>query len=118
MPDDLFGNVAKLTTAHGFWEIMALAGDIAGGLVVTMPSFKELQNPATKNYVQKYLQGSVPAEKRMRIIKVLQNWTAGLHGPGTWHGAGSPQAQMISLYRAADLEEKKKIAKKIAGIVD
>ena len=118
MPDDLFGNVAKISTAHGFWQIMALAGDIAGGLVVTMPSFKELKNPATKGYVEKYLKAAVPAEKRMRITKVLQNWTAGLHGPGTWHGAGSTQAQMISLHRAANLEEKKRIAKKIAGIED
>lgn len=116
MPDDLFGNVAKISTAHGFWQIMALAGDIAGGLVVTLPSFKELKNPATKGYVEKYLKASVPAEKRMRITKVLQNWTAGLHGPGTWHGAGSTQAQMISLHRAANLEEKKRIARKIAGI--
>lgn len=118
MPDDLFGNVAKLSTAQGFWKIMALAGDIAGGLVVTLPSFKELKNPATKDYLTKYLKAKAPAEKRMRIIKVLQNWAAGLHGPGTWHGAGSPQAQMISLYRAANLEEKKKIAKRIAGITD
>ncbi len=118
MPDDLFGNVAKISTAHGFWQIMALAGDIAGGLVVTMPSFKELKNPATKGYVEKYLKAAVPAEKRMRITKVLQNWTAGLHGPGTWHGAGSTQAQMISLHRAANLEGKKRIAKKIAGIED
>jgi len=118
MPDDLFGNVAKISTAHGFWQIMALAGDIAGGLVVTMPSFKELKNPATKGYVEKYLKAAVPAEKRMRITKVLQNWTAGLHGPGTWHGAGSTQAQMISLHRAANIEEKKRIAKKIAGIED
>ena len=116
MPDDLFGNVAKISTAHGFWQIMALAGDIAGGLVVTMPSFRELKNPATKGYVEKYLKAAVPAEKRMRITKVLQNWTAGLHGPGTWHGAGSTQAQMISLHRSANLEEKKRIAKKIAGL--
>jgi len=118
MPDDLFGNVAKISTAHGFWQIMALAGDIAGGLVVTMPSFQELKNPATKGYVEKYLKAAVPAEKRMRITKVLQNWTAGLHGPGTWHGAGSTQAQMISLHRVANLEAKKRIAKRIAGIED
>jgi len=118
MPDDLFGNVAKISTAHGFWQIMALAGDIAGGLVVTLPSFKELKNPATKSYVEKYLKAAVPAEKRMRITKVLQNWTAGLHGPGTWHGAGSTQAQMISLHRAANIEEKKRLAKRIAGIED
>ncbi len=118
MPDDLFGNVAKISTAQGFWKIMALAGDIAGGLVVTMPSFQELKNPATKGYVEKYLKAAVPAEKRMKITKVLQNWTAGLHGPGTWHGAGSTQTQMISLHRTANLEAKKRIARKIAGIED
>jgi len=50
--------------------------------------------------------------------KVLPNWTAGLHGPGTWHGAGSTQTQMIALHRAANLEAKKRIARKIAGIED
>ena len=29
----------------------------------------------------------------MKIAKFLQHWTAGLHGPGTWHGAGAPQTQ-------------------------
>jgi 4-hydroxybutyryl-CoA dehydratase/vinylacetyl-CoA-Delta-isomerase len=87
-------------------------------VAVSLPSFQELKNPATKGYVEKYLKAVAPAEKRMRITKVLQNWTAGLHGPGTWHGAGSTQAQMISLLRAANLEEKKRIAKKIAGLED
>lgn len=116
MPDDMFGNVAKITTAYGFWQIMALAGDIAGGLVVTAPSLKDLRNEETRPYVEKYLAAAAPAEKRLRINKVLQNWTAGLHGPGTWHGAGSPQAQKIALYRSANLEEKKKIAREIAGL--
>lgn len=116
MPDDLFGNVAKITTAENFWKIMALAGDIGGGLIVTMPSMRELKNPETRPYIEKYLRAAAPAEKRMRITKVLQNWTAGLHGPGTWHGAGPPQAQKISLYRVANLEEKKKIALEIAGM--
>jgi 4-hydroxybutyryl-CoA dehydratase/vinylacetyl-CoA-Delta-isomerase len=118
MPDDMFGNVAKITTAYGFWQIMALAGDIAGGLVVTAPSMKDLRNEETRPYLEKYLAAAAPAEKRLRISKVLQNWTAGLHGPGTWHGAGSPQAQKIALYRSANLEEKKKIAREIARLED
>jgi 4-hydroxybutyryl-CoA dehydratase/vinylacetyl-CoA-Delta-isomerase len=116
MPDDLFGNVAKLTIAPGFWEIMSYAGDIAGGFITTMPSFEDLRNPSTEAYLEKYLKVKVPAEKRMRITKVLQNWAAGLHGAGTWHGAGSVQAQMISLMRVANIAEKKKIAMEIAGI--
>ncbi|MBS4023809.1 MAG: aromatic ring hydroxylase [Dethiobacter sp.] len=118
LPNDMFGNVAKITTAYGFWQIMALAGDIGGGLIVTAPSLKDLKNEETRPYVEKYLAAAESAEKRLRISKVLQNWTAGLHGPGTWHGAGSPQAQKIALYRAANLEEKKAIAREIAGIED
>jgi len=33
---------AKLNICNAFWRAMALAGDIGGGLVVTMPSLKEL----------------------------------------------------------------------------
>jgi 4-hydroxybutyryl-CoA dehydratase/vinylacetyl-CoA-Delta-isomerase len=32
------------------------------------------------------------------------------------HGAGSPQAQRIMIARQGNLEQKKEIAKKIAGI--
>jgi 4-hydroxybutyryl-CoA dehydratase / vinylacetyl-CoA-Delta-isomerase len=32
------------------------------------------------------------------------------------HGAGSPQAQRIMLARLADLEEKSRLAKRLAGI--
>ncbi len=97
---------------------MKVAGDIAGGLVVTMPSEKELTNPETRDYIKKYLKSVVPAEKRMRLIKFLQNWTAGLHGPGTWHGAGSTAAQEISIARLTDFKEKKKLAEELAGIKD
>jgi len=34
------------------------------------------------------------------------------------HGAGSPQAQRIMIARQGNLEEKKKMAKNIAGIKD
>jgi 4-hydroxybutyryl-CoA dehydratase/vinylacetyl-CoA-Delta-isomerase len=52
----------------------------------------------------------------MRITKFLQNWTAGLHGVGTWHGAGSTVAQRIAIARLADLEAKKRMAQKLAGL--
>jgi 4-hydroxybutyryl-CoA dehydratase/vinylacetyl-CoA-Delta-isomerase len=45
LPDELMGNVSKLNVANSFWRIMALAGDIGAGLIVTLPSLKELKNP-------------------------------------------------------------------------
>jgi len=114
MPDEAMSNVAKMNTNDGFWEVMALAGDIAGGVSVTMPSEKELENPEIGEYVRKYLKGAAPAEKRMRISKFLQNWVAGLHGVGTYQGSGPTQNQAMVLYRIADLEEKKRMAEDLA----
>jgi len=115
MPDEAMSNIAKLNTNDGFWEVMALAGDIAGGIAVTMPSEKELENPDTKHYVAKYLGAAAPAEKRMRMVKFLQNWVAGLHGVGTYQGSGPSQNQMMVLYRIADLETKKRMAEELAN---
>jgi 4-hydroxybutyryl-CoA dehydratase/vinylacetyl-CoA-Delta-isomerase len=113
MPDDLFGNVAKLNIAHGFWEIMKLAGDIGGGLVVTMPRLKDLDHPEVGPLLKKFFQSAAPARKRLKVAKFLQHWTAGLHGPGTWHGAGAPQSQRVMISYLTDFESKKKMAKKL-----
>ena len=116
MPDEAMSNIAKLNTNDGFWEVMALAGDIAGGVAVTMPGEKELENPEIKDYVAKYLKAAAPADKRMRIMKFLQHWVAGLHGVGTYQGSGPSQNQIMVLYRIADLESKKKMAVELAGV--
>ena len=118
LPDDVYGNAAKLNTCYGFWDIMAWAGDISGGLPVTMPHEKDLENPETKGYIAKYLKGAAPSSDRLRIAKFLQHWVAGLYGVATWHGAGSAQAQMLTLYRLTNFEEKKKLAKELTGLKD
>ncbi len=116
LPDDLFGNAAKLNIAHGFWEIMKNAGDIGGGLIVTAPRMKDLDNPDVGPILNKAFGAVAPARKRMKIAKFLQHWTAGLHGPGTWHGAGAPQTQRFMFTVLTDFEAKKKMAKKIMGM--
>ncbi|NPV92722.1 MAG: aromatic ring hydroxylase [Firmicutes bacterium] len=118
MPDDLFGNAAKLNIAHGFWEIMKNAGDIGGGGVVTMHAISDLDHPEVGPLVRKYIASAAPAEKRMKVMKFLQHWTAGLHGPGTWHGAGAPATQRMALYALTDFEAKKKLAKQLMLLKD
>jgi len=119
-PDDLLGNVSKLNICQAFWRMMALAGDIGGGLIVTLPSLKELMNPETRRYVEKFygFGADVPAEHILKVTKLLQNWTAGLHGVGTWHGAGPVQAQKIMVQRLTDYDEMKDLAKRMAGLED
>ncbi|PKN60085.1 MAG: aromatic ring hydroxylase [Deltaproteobacteria bacterium HGW-Deltaproteobacteria-11] len=116
LPDDLFGNAAKLNIAHGFWEIIKNAGDIGGGLVVTMPRLKDLEDPEVGPALKKAFSAAAPAEKRLKVAKFLQHWSAGLHGPGTWHGAGAPQTQRFMFTVLTDFEAKKKMAKKLMGM--
>jgi 4-hydroxybutyryl-CoA dehydratase/vinylacetyl-CoA-Delta-isomerase len=116
LPDDLFGNAAKLNIAHGFWEIIKNAGDIGGGLVVTMPRQKDLEDPEVGPMLKKAFAAAAPADKRLKVAKFLQHWSAGLHGPGTWHGAGAPQTQRFMISVLTDFDAKKKMAKKVMGM--
>ena len=113
LPDEVMGNVAKLNICNAFWRTMALAGDIGGGLIVTMPSLKELKNPETKAYVEEFFSfgSDEPTENILKVHKLLQHWTAGQHGVGTWHGAGPVMAQKIMLQRIVKFDHEKELVK-------
>ncbi len=122
--DLLLANVCKQNITRFPYEIVRLAEDIAGGLMVTMPSEKDYKSPEVGKYVEKYLVGvaSVPVEDRMKILRLLENLCLGTAAVGyrteSMHGAGSPQAQRIMISRQGNLAHKKKLAKKIARIED
>ncbi len=120
--DMLLANVCKQNVTRFPYEIARLAEDIAGGLFVTMPSEQDFRHPEIGPKLEKYLGGTtgVPTEHRMRILRLVENLTLGTAAVGyrteSMHGAGSPQAQRIMIARQGNLEGKKELAKKIAGI--
>ncbi|WP_186428886.1 4-hydroxyphenylacetate 3-hydroxylase family protein [Clostridium sp. BSD9I1] len=122
--DLLLANVCKQNVTRFPYEIARLAEDIAGGLMVTMPSEKDYRSPEVGHYIEKYLKGvsSVPLENRMRILRLIENLTLGTAAVGyrteSMHGAGSPQAQRIMIARQSNLAHKKALAKAIARIKD
>jgi 4-hydroxybutyryl-CoA dehydratase/vinylacetyl-CoA-Delta-isomerase len=120
--DDMLANVCKHNVTRFPYEIGRLAQDIAGGLMVTMPSEKDFKSPQTGPLLEKYLKGrkGVPTESRVRILRLIENMTLGRNAVGylteSMHGAGSPQAQRIQIARQMQLEYKKKLAKRLANI--
>ena len=118
----LLANVHKHNVTRFPYEISRLAQDIAGGLMVTMPSEKDFNAPETAKWLAKYYKTNpeVPTEKRMRILRLIENLTLGTAAVGylteSMHGAGSPQAQRIMISRLINMEEKQKAAKKLCGI--
>lgn len=121
--DSLLANVCKQNITRLPYEITRLAEDIAGGLMVTMPSQMDYHNETLKPYIDKYLKGAadVSTEDRMRILRLIENITLGTAAVGyrteSMHGAGSPQAQRIMIGRYSNMEHKKELAKIIAGVV-
>lgn len=115
-------NVCKLNVTRFPYQIASLAQDIAGGLLVTMPSEKDFENPEIGPLLKKYLVGAhvYPTEYRQRILRLIENLTIGAGAVGylteSMHGAGSPMAQRIMLGRLSDLDGKEKLAERIAGI--
>ncbi|MDR0853774.1 MAG: 4-hydroxybutyryl-CoA dehydratase [Clostridiales Family XIII bacterium] len=129
--DLLLANVCKQNVTRFPYEIVRLAEDIAGGLMVTMPAeqdFKsDLKVPTESGltvgeWATKYFQGvpSVTTENRMRVLRLLENLCLGTAAVGyrteSMHGAGSPQAQRIMIQRQGNIAAKKELAKAVAGI--
>ena len=122
MNDDMLANVCKHHVTKMPFEIGRLAQDLAGGLVSTAPSEKELKHPELGALLEKYLKGraDVPTESRIRVLRLIENMTMGRNAVGylteSLHGAGSPQAQRIQIGRQMQLEFKKGLARRLSGI--
>ena len=122
MIDLLLANVCKQNVTRFPYEIVRLAEDIAGGLVVTAPAEADLRDPKVGPYIEKYLKAApgVSVENRLRILRFIENLALGTAAVGyrteSLHGAGSPQAQRIMIARQSDLAAKKAMAKQLAHI--
>lgn len=122
MNDEMLANVCKHHVTKYPYELARIAQDLAGGIMVTLPSGRDLDNPETGDLLRKYLKGreGVDTEDRMKILRLIENMTLGRNAVGylteSLHGAGSPQAQRIQISRAMQIEYKKGLAKKLAGV--
>jgi 4-hydroxybutyryl-CoA dehydratase / vinylacetyl-CoA-Delta-isomerase len=122
LPNDLLANVCKHHVTKLPYEIARLAQDLAGGLMVTLPSEKDFKSAEVGPLLEKYLKGraDIPTEDRVRILRLIENMTLGRNAVGylteSMHGAGSPQAQRVQIARQMDLDTKKGLAQSLAGI--
>ena len=120
--DILLANVCKQNVTRFPYELGRLAEDIAGGIVVTLPSEEDFRHPVIGEYIDKYLRGAadVPTEHRIRMLTLIHAMCFGTIAPSyhteSLHGAGSPQAQRIMIERQTDMDYKKMLARRLAGI--
>jgi 4-hydroxybutyryl-CoA dehydratase/vinylacetyl-CoA-Delta-isomerase len=118
MVDTMLANVCKQNVTRFHFEVARLATDIAGGFIATLPSEYDLNSEDVGHLVRKYFSGvaGIPVKERIKIGRLIEAMTGGTAMVESMHGAGSPQAQRIMIFREGKLAEKVKLAKALAGI--
>ncbi len=118
MVDTMLANVCKQNVTRFHFEIARLALDLAGGFIATLPSQYDLANEDIGHLVRKYFTGveNIPVEHRIKAARLIESMTGGTTLVESMHGAGSPQAQRVMIFREGDLAKKIKLAKALMGI--
>ncbi len=117
VPNIILTNLAKYHFANNYHQAVAWVQDIAGGLVVTGPSEKDLENPETREYIERFLGGKkgVSTRERLRAFNLVRDLTASTFGGYNEllaiHAEGSLEAQKITIFRDYDVERCKQLAK-------
>jgi 4-hydroxybutyryl-CoA dehydratase/vinylacetyl-CoA-Delta-isomerase len=120
--DMLLANVNKQNVTRFPYEICRLAEDIAGGIICTMPSQADFEDPEIGPLIKKYLStcDGISPENRYCLMRFIENLSMGAasisYKTESLHGAGSPQAQRIMIARQANLDEKIDLVKQILDI--
>lgn len=121
-PDPVLGNAAKFFFADNYHQAVKAVQDIAGGIIVTVPSEHDWNNPETQGMLSKYLAGSakISPEDRFKIIHLVKDLVASELG-GFWevtslHAEGSLAAERLGTYAHAEMKRYKEVAMRAAGI--
>jgi len=119
-PNPLYSNISKLFHADNYSKAIKIIEDIGGGILATVPSFKDFENPETRPFLEKYLGGKdgVPTEHRLRGILAARDICNCFNTVAAIHAEGSLSAQYLSLYGLRDKGRYKAAARRMAGISD
>ena len=120
-PNALAVNASKYYYAANYHDAVKKLHDLAGGLVLTLPSEADLRNEASGRYIRKYLatKPNVDVETRMRVYNLIRDLTADAYGG--WHlvvalqAGGGLSAQRIMMNRIYDMAGARAAALAAAG---
>ncbi len=122
MPDALITNSGLHAIRSTVGRHLEHLHDIAGGLVATMPTEADWNNPELRKYIDKALRGSAEytTEERLRALNLVQDLaasrTTGTILAFTVNAAGSPATNQVVVRRLYDLEKRIRYAKEISSI--
>jgi len=124
VPEVVYTNVGRYHAGVNVYPEFEILADLAGGLAATLPYEDDFVEPTVGPLLNKYIKRKkdVPSEKIHRCYRLIENLIASAPGAASQvsgiHGGGSPIMEKITIMAQYDMQEKKEIAKYLAGIVD
>lgn len=120
VPNPIATNMAKYHFAHNYHDVVKVIQDLAGGLLVTAPTYKDYQHPDLRDDIDKYLgaRKGISTENRLRMFNLIRRITSADLETICLHGEGSPMAERMTIYAEARdvLSECKKLVEEMAEI--
>jgi 4-hydroxybutyryl-CoA dehydratase/vinylacetyl-CoA-Delta-isomerase len=120
VPNPVSTNIAKFHFADEYHKVVKIVQDLAGGLLVTAPTYKDFQLPELQPDIQKYLEAKagIPTETRLRMFDLIRRLTGADRETIALHGEGSLQAQRMTILAEArrTIAECKKMVEEQAEV--
>jgi 4-hydroxybutyryl-CoA dehydratase/vinylacetyl-CoA-Delta-isomerase len=120
VPNPISTNMAKYHFAHHYHDVVKNIQDLAGGLLVTAPTYKDCQRPELRDAIEKYLVGhkNVSAENRLRMFDLIRRITRAELETICLHGEGSPMAERMTIFMEAQkvMKDCQKLVEELAQI--
>lgn len=121
-PNEIYANVGRRLTGELIYHEYNLLTEIAGGIAVTMPFGEDFEQGDNVEQLKKFIvrNPDLDPEVSLKIWKFIEE--IGTSGMSAWykiagvHGGGSPIMETIALNLGYDYEDKKKLARYLAGI--
>jgi len=124
IPDSIYCNVGRCITGENVFREAEIITDISGGIPATFPHENDFLNPKYKDKLYKYItrNPNIAPENAAQFWRFvgdgLCSASGGIGLVGGYHGGGSPVMEQIAITSQYDIEARKTMVKKIAGIDD
>jgi 4-hydroxybutyryl-CoA dehydratase/vinylacetyl-CoA-Delta-isomerase len=120
VPNPIATNMAKYHFAHNYHDVIKIIQDLAGGILITAPTYKDFQNPDLHDDIKKYLQAnkSISTENRLRMLDLIRRITNAELESMVLHGEGSPIAERMTIFMEGGkvLKDCQKLVEEMAQI--
>jgi aromatic ring hydroxylase len=123
-PNPVYVNVGRRLAGLNIYQEFEILADVAGGLPATLPYEDDFYAEEIGTLLNKYIRrrSDVSSENQHRLFRMVSDMLctsySGVLMLGGLHGGGSPVMEEIGVMSQYNLNEKKRIAKELAGIKD